>query len=382
MSFVKIRIEEPVVIARAPIGVKGWGFWQFPEAEQSDSGDIHVFYHIAEDSATAYGSPKGHAISKDGGKSWEEKEGFLGFGIKVKNGDSIMKHTQAPINLAGLNLPKPVTEFISYGRKMAVFKREDLPDNYGSWTLLRKKKDETEFKVETVSVEVPGNALITTEGVLAKNMMWRIRPMPDGNVCAMVYRSRIIENKMQKFSAQFLISSDSGYNWKLIGEIPYEFEPGYDKYDKVRGGFSEPDITFLLDGSAFCLIRTTDGHGPGPVYWSKSTDGLKTWSKPKFFDKLGVWPELLTLGNGITAASYGRPGLFLRATKDPGGVTWDEPVEIISPDSYGLQNDTCSYSAMTAIGKDSALLVYSDFNYPDENNVMRKTILARKITFE
>ncbi len=381
MSLIDIHMEDPVVIARAPVDVRGWGFWQFPEVEQADNGDIHVRYHISKDSVTAYGSPKGHSISKDGGITWEDMKDFKGFGLKAKNGDSILMHTQLPVDLREVELPEPVTETLVYGIKMQYFRKEDLPEEYGQWTILRKKKGETEFKIETVKMDLPGNALVAVEGMLAKNMMWRLRPMPDGRVCAMVYRCRIVDGKKQKFSAQFLVSGDSGYTWKLEGEIPYEFEPGYDDNDSLRGGFTEPDIAFLPDGSAFCLLRTTDGYGPGPMYWSKSTDGLKTWSKPKIFDKLGVWPELLTLDSGITVASYGRPGLFLRATDDPAGLKWDEPVVIIDPESYGFQKDTCSYSAMTALCSNSALLVYSDFNYPDENNIKRKTILARKITF-
>ncbi len=41
----------------------------------------------------------------------------------------------------------------------------------------------------------------------------------------------------------------------------------------------------LPDGSIFCLLRTTEGLVVSPMYWSKSTDNMKTWSKPKYFDK-------------------------------------------------------------------------------------------------
>ena len=37
-----------------------------------------------------------------------------------------------------------------------------------------------------------------------------------------------------------------------------------------REGFTEPAVNFMPDCSAFCLMRTTDGLGPGPTYWPRS----------------------------------------------------------------------------------------------------------------
>jgi len=44
-----------------------------------------------------------------------------------------------------------------------------------------------------------------------------------------------------------------------------------------------------------------------------------------------------------------------------------------------MYRDSCSYTDMIALDECTALLIYSDFNYPDENGIPRKSILTRKI---
>ena len=96
--------------------------------------------------------------------------------------------------------------------------------------------------------------------------------------------------------------------------------------------------------------------------WSRSLDGGQSWSHPRVFDDRGVWPRMLTLANGITLASYGRPGLFVRATADPAGLEWEQRVVVVEPAER--RQDTCSYSALLALDDRTALLAYSDFRYP------------------
>ena len=45
-----------------------------------------------------------------------------------------------------------------------------------------------------------------------------------------------------------------------------------------------------------------------------------------------------------------------------------------------LQQDTCSYAGLLALDDRTALLVYTDFNWPDAKGVKRKTVLARTVT--
>ena len=95
------------------------------------------------------------------------------------------------------------------------------------------------------------------------------------------------------------------------------------------------------------------------------------------FDELGVCPNLLVFDNGLTVASYGRPGFFVRATADPAGLVWNERVQILEK-GHG----TCSYSSLVAIDDYTALVTYSDFTYPNAEGIPVKTILGRRITVQ
>ena len=114
------------------------------------------------------------------------------------------------------------------------------------------------------------------------------------------------------------------------------------------------------------------------MYLSRSTDNGKTWSKPLFFDTLGVWPIIQTLKNGVTLVCYGRPGLYLRATADPSGLDWDERITVINPGHN--KQVTCAYAEMTALDDTTAYFVYSDFAYPNADGVPVKTILGCTVT--
>jgi len=115
-----------------------------------------------------------------------------------------------------------------------------------------------------------------------------------------------------------------------------------------------------------------------PAY---SSDDCVTWSKPEIFDDLGVFPALLTLNNGVTLATYGRPGLYLRATADPAGRKWDDRVELVAPTPV-FQQDTCAYTGMIAVDDNTAYLVYSDFQRPNAKGTPVKTIMGRTIRAE
>ena len=68
--------------------------------------------------------------------------------------------------------------------------------------------------------------------------------------------------------------------------------------------------------------RPTDPHN---LWISTSRDDGHTWAEPWILNHFGVLPQLLTLGNGVTAVSYGRPGVELRFCCDPEGKIWTRP---------------------------------------------------------
>ncbi len=145
----------------------------------------------------------------------------------------------------------------------------------------------------------------------------------------------------------------------------------------LRTGFTEPTVCFMPDGAVLCLLRTTDGEGVGPLYWARSTDNGQSWSRPAIFDDLGVWPQMVSLKNGVTLAVYGRPGLFLRSTADPAGLHWQERVTVVEPAEN--DTDTCAYAALLPLSDHTVLLAYSDFNLRSADGLRCKGIQVREV---
>jgi len=379
-----VVLGEPVVVSRAPASVGGWGPWQFPSLERLADGRIHLGYHIEADSAAAYGKPIGHAYSKDDGLTWttaKEPEGDGG--LLLSNGDRLRPAPQRSVPAASLKLPKPLfSRRGTYSGEYQFYAPDQLGEHGRAYRLARLTAGGKAWSEEFPTVNIPDQLRYITEGVLvipsfAGMGHWRLAP--DGSILLAIYqprrtaaadRARLGE---AKWGAVFLRSTDHGRTWDTVSEIPYQPDPAADPNWAKRDGFTEPDFCFLPDGSLLCLMRTMDGSGQGPLFSARSTDGGKTWSRPRVFDDLGVWPVLLSLKNGTTLAGYGRPGLFVRASADPAGQVWGPRVEIV-------KTDTCSYCDLLPLGENRALIAYSDFKWPDGTGAKRKTILVRTVT--
>jgi hypothetical protein len=153
--------------------------------------------------------------------------------------------------------------------------------------------------------------------------------------------------------------------------------------DNVAYATEEEVVAAIKNGSVVVLMRSGSPRGPRdknrfPSYIARSTDNCRTWSKPEIFDEIGVLPQITRLGCGVTIATYGRPVIYLKATDDPSGREWEEHIPIeLSPSDH---DRSCCYTRILPIDDHSALLAYSDFNYPDPCGEPQKSILVRKIT--
>jgi hypothetical protein len=376
---VKLQMMPPVVIAQAEAGERRWGYHQFPSIEKLPDGRLHVRYHIQPDSARAYGLEKGHALSADGGQSWTagETEPVDG-GLVLANGDHLrIRHLPStPADQTLIGQP-PILSTKNYSARVDIYEDSLFPEDMNRWPLERKAAGENHWKLEMKSLTYPGSVRYTVEGVLPWRMFWRLRQAPDQSVWAIAYPFVSRDGGSVEMMPLFFRSTDCGHQFSFVSQIPYQPDPTADPLADKRGGFTEPDIAFLPDGSIFCLLRTTDGHGIGPLYSCRSTDGGLTWSQPVIFDDLGVWPTLLTLDCGATLAVYGRPGIYLRLCTSSDGTNWSSRQMVVRP--LDFQTDTCSYADMIALSASSLYLVYSDFNYPNAAGVPVKTILGREI---
>lgn len=388
MSSVNVELQAPVTVVQAPADVRGWGPYQFPGLERLRDGRIKVSFQIGADSATAVGLPPMQAVSADEGKTWtvlplsKDTRGAVSCTqppLLLANGERIQIKHLPPFKADSLQLPaEPVGRFVCYGFPFAYYFPADLPAAArDGWRLYRFAKDGAAPVEEQATMRLPGELRVVTEGVLP--LPWytghRLLRAPDDAVWAVGEDCRVVDGKFSgKWAAIILRSADHGHSFDFWGEIPYQPDPAKDRLALAdsRVGFTEPCVHFMPDDTVVCFLRTTVGADVGPMYWSRSADNGRTWSKPAVFDDLGVWPQALTLKNGVTLLGYGRPGLFVRATRDPGGKEWDPRVEIV-------MGDTCSYCSLLALSDDTALIAYSEFNIPGPDGTPRKTILVRRV---
>ena len=392
-----IKLSEPVVIAMGPETEKtGWGPYQFPELIKTKDGRLLCNFNVGEDSVTAYGNARPYFISSDLGRTWQEispKEAACLQGVLLPNGDVLHYRELPSIPLEGLTLPQPVC---TSPKGFAIYSMEDVahtPCNK-TWEFIRINADNPQGITEQATVHWPHMFVSAAKGVLIRPFpRGRIRVAPDGTLWMPDYCAAGIDPKdgsvaSNQYSVYLLKSKDFGHTWELVHFLPYI--PKTEK-EAVSEGYNENDIGFAPDGSLFRLIRTHVIYKESafcPMLISHSADGGNTWSQPEYFDFTGVWPTILTLKCGVTLATYGRPGLFLRATEDPACRRWDAPIELIHsnrvPNEPGstVNVATCSYTDMVMLDDRTAGLIYSDFTVKDENGKLRKSILFRTISVQ
>jgi hypothetical protein len=397
---VKLVLDKPVIISFGPtVEEAGWGTHQFPYINTDDSGRIGVTFHGAKDQMEAYGTEPWLYTSSDEGLTWtripSEKvhNEKTKFGVLQGNGDRIFTETRTPVDIDPSLLPN---ELPYKAGDIKLYAAEDIPDSLFDkrWRLLRLKKGGLVPEYEYTMPEYPGMNIVRNKDTLIPPFPFgRMRQAPDGSIWQTHYfigRDPYNLGCSLFYNTYLFRSTDNGHNWSFESWIPYVPDTRQFKNAFFTEGFCEADIAFMNDGSYITLLRTGSST---PSFISRSLDKGKTWSTPVMFDDKGVWPCLLSLKCGVTLASYGRPGFFVRASSDPAGMEWDKPVEIITPNdrtnerntpiniyNYTSRLGTCSYSDMIALDDHSAIVVYSDFFVSDDQGIKRKAIKAQKIT--
>ena len=230
-----------------------------------------------------------------------------------------------------------------------------------------------------------------------------ILPVPDGAVWVSAFSGEGHINPANGqyspyYSAELFRSDDMGKTFSRVAHMEYPADG--DRYPYLSGGFSDSDFEWMPDGSMVWFFRSnwfaSTGEEWSPMYWSRSADMGKSWSRPEKFSDLGTLPRLVNLPCGTTLICYARPGTFVQASLDDGGTAWSEPLEVMTPADRSTLGNTpadhpvtfhqwvgsCNNPELLAIGDNSALIFYSDFYYPDETGVKRKTILCREIKVE
>lgn len=393
-----IKLSEPIVVSRCPevtgaIGFKNWGFYQFPIIENVDNDRLYLHYHVDLDKTEAYGRDSDHHfVSSDKGQTWvqcKRDEGYTN-GCQLPDGSFIRKHMPRPFKATEVAIPEEPDAIHTAncnGDTLIPFYAEYRFEDRLNEMAIERKYPGQDWFVEMKTISIPGSARYVMDGYFPYRWFEHLKISPDGRIWGIAY-PYYLDNKYNGkpgSKVTFIVSDDNGETFHYLSCIPFQpdsaYEEAYAQHQPPISAFTEADIEFLPNGTIVCLIRSQDFSVEMPCYISYSYDNGETWTKPQVFDVHGVSPQLLHLKCGVTLATYGRPGVYLRATDDPEAKEWQEPITIVEPDSNG-NVVTCSNNTFVAIDDHTAIITYTMFYYPDENGEPHKTILCRTITIE
>ena len=391
----KLTVGEPEVILRGKTYKEvGWGPYQFPALCRTKSGAIRYTCTGpgSRDDVDGYETeflPFGR-VSEDNGMTWREitaddeplgvplSNGHYYYPPKAKNAfyaDWIHKYTPdvPPPGMRGLNpslydadrIPEYPMHPTAYDYDPETGKTEPFAMDI-HWPHL------------AVTLCYPGTEreMIYPVEMLMGNMGHTMADT-DGTLYFCTYQNGFSSETGEPafyYTVKILKSADNGRTWDYLSEFLSDPAMRTEKTAPGFEGLCEPYMERMPDGSFLILMRTGSCV---PSYYARSTDHGKTWTKPEIFDKVGVLPQLLTLGCGVTLASYGRLGVYLRATSDETGLCWEDPIDLDVPMNG---QGSCCYTSMIALDDTTALIAYSHFQYPDSDGIPKKTLLLRRIS--
>lgn len=404
MSF-GIVVDEPVLVCEGDLSKVGWGPFQFPRVYRISDGRIVATFDVCKDLMEDEGLPQGLKISSDKGQSWEDvneneyEHIFSQTGLRLNDGSYIKTIVSRPVKTEKdyyKKLPRAYFTYIGNLTHGLITPAENIPDS-----LVSKNWEFQTYDPETgvkerfeCKLDYPGQCMYLgkstdNEDFIVSGFPRSFDPVcaPDGTLWISHYdygrNPETGEITLPYYFCSYFRSTDNGKSFKLKSFIPYNPQKLSFPEAFLVEGFCEPCLHFAPDGSMITLLRTGSRNFSvsSPTYIARSKDGI-SWSEPKVFDNIGVWPQLLSLKCGVTLASYGRPGVVLRATDDKACETWQDPIEILKDTGENLKDnlpDTCGYTALLEIDDDTALLIYTDFTRKDKDGNNHKCIMSRTI---
>jgi len=429
----KINVSKPKVIVQ---GVRyeegGWGPFQFATPYRCGK-KVVVSVHIGEDSIKNYGDGKLWFESEDRGETWHEVSPDIisDCGLKLQNGDTVIFPRVSAIPLNQYEIPDftcltPGTDYAQKAKEGTLPQQDGVTSHGGTviraynadrlppsldkkqWYMIRKTKDGV-TKEEYCDLKWPYLTRVVFSGADLKNpYMKGLFPTgvpkigPDGAVWITAFSGEghlNPENGQYSpyYSAEIFRSTDGCRSFCQYAHMEYPADGK--KYPYLSGGFSDNEIAFFEDGSICWFFRSawygSTGREWAPMYMSRSTDMGKSWTAPEIFSFTGVYPSLCKLDCGVTLLCFARPGMYITACKNDDSTSWIEPIELMtSKDRSSLANikhekvrfhdwdGACNNAVLLALDDYSALIFNTDFYYPDQNGVKRKTVICRKITVE
>ena len=392
-----LELGEPHTIVQGAVGDQAWGHYQFPTLDYTDNGHLIASWSYGDDAIDGKhhdGGVNPPFISLDGGRTWEPNNGREKISCKWKMPDGRYFLGFEGCSAYPVEYLEKYTPGVSWNNGSALYYAADIEETQDT-TVRARIYDPVTDTVERYEPKVNWPYM-----PLMKYWGKRVYPVSqafalcncsilvrDGILYILVYnygfdsQAKSREESVMKYSNLYsvyvLSSEDSGRTWNYLSQISVD----EDMFDPTPGfhGPGEPMMDKMPDGSFVMLIRTGSKH---KSYITRSADGCRTWTKPAVFDEIGVLPQILTLGCGVTLAGYGRPDLRLRATGDPAGMVWEDPIRM---DIYGMKMEdfmqrSCFYTKFLPVDDHTALWAYTDFQYPNADGEPARAVLVRTVT--
>ena len=386
-----IRMGEDIVVAQADGKEKlEWGYFQFPRLSYGKQGEILLKIANKPDAYTDYQGKYLYYRSFDGGETWHECSAEDYHPRDTKMGNGRFFEGAVHRNALEKDMNYKSASYVFEEKQFAVWHAENGTDN--SFDCIEYDEEGGFNNVFESTLNMPWPSIIEDKGVVlpegiglyhyANHNPNIIINEEDGNLFLAYFNFGFDENGVvpygRHYNIYFFRSSDSARTWEYVSQITTTKKICPDD----KEGLCEPTLLIAPDGRYVCLMRT---NSDSPGYISYSIDKGSTWTEPQLFDKVGVDPQMITLGCGVTIASYGRPGIFLRATDDPECIQWKKPVNLHvgGKTLEEAWNSSCCYTSLIPIDDYNALIAFSDFQYPSQDgNGVTKTILVKKINVE
>jgi len=407
-SALNVTLGREVLVAQTNRARLPWGVWQFPNVFHLGPKALGVAYqrfvdNAALDSAAKHRTP-GLCVSNDAGATWRpaanplDRHGGRGM-CRLADGDLLYLAGPGSRNVPRSKLPPGTRVRHGYGGYYTIRDPLKMPEDLGRWHVVRRPAGGGEWTRRPAVIHDPDGGVYSYDppgkdyAVVHWQQHMRVVQLPDGSLLAVFYGWRLGPDRKPrpKCESWCLRSVDGGRRWTFHGVIARD--------DRHRlAGFTEPTVAVLADGSLLAVLRTECAR-TGPMYRTWSEDAGRTWSKPGPFFAFGVLPNLLRLPGGVIVLSFGRPGAHLLFARDGRGRAWERPTTLVSESfegtgvragKHGLRVDpaakgkrkqtrTSGYTSLLAVGRDSFLVAYDQFDRPDETGRPRKAILIRRV---
>lgn len=308
------------LISNSVITVPEAGYCGWPTITKRSNGELVVAYSGRRESHVCPFGTVELIRSSDNGKNWTWPQTIYDSPIDDRD-CGVMETTQGSLL---------VTSFTSLAYKSSMA-------NLAKWDAGKQKRwssIDSRISAEQQKKEL-GTWLFRSVdgGVTWSKRIDSIVNSPHGPIQLrdgrLLYPGKKLWNAKKKIGIAESLDDGKTWNWKT--EIPTRDGDSFENYHELHG-------VEAADGTIVVQIRNHNSVDRGETLQTISTDGGKTFSKPK---SIGVWglPSFLTkLGSGDLLMSYGyrrKPfGNQARLSRDH-GQTWSDPMTISSDGSGG-----------------------------------------------